>query len=132
MRRRILIVASMTALATVLLLGLGALTGVAPPGYTRIDLTEAEKGTVLFSGVLRDGERVTLAWRNSQFGLDVTEAFFVRGGVIIQDRVTFAIPGGPPPPRVSPADVADLFHTGGAVRCPGPLPFLHQDRLSNQ
>ena len=113
MHRRILIVASMMALAAVLLLGLGMLAGVAPPGYTRVDLTEGEKGRVLLSDVLRDGERITLTWRNSQFGLDVTEVFFARSGVIIQDRVVFAIPGGAPPPRVSPGEVADLFHPGG-------------------
>ena len=62
---------------------------------------------------------MTLTWRNSQFGLDVTEAFFTRSGVLIQDRVTFAAPDGSPPPRVSAGDVDDLFHTGGAFDARG-------------
>jgi len=78
-----------------------------------ITLRDGEAGRELLRAVLRDGEPVTLSWRNSQFGLDVTEGYFVREGVLIQDRVTFALPGGPSPPRVSPGDVADLFHTGG-------------------
>lgn len=40
-------------------------------------------------------------------------------GVLVQDRVTFAAPGGPPQPRVSPRDVADLYHTGGAFDARG-------------
>ena len=95
------------------------LSGVAPPGYTRIDLTEGGEGRRFFSAVVPDGERVTLTWRNSQFGLRVTEGFFARGGVLVQDQVTFSAPDGPPPPRVSPRDVDDLFHTGGAFDARG-------------
>jgi hypothetical protein len=62
---------------------------------------------------------VTLTWRNSLFGLDVTEGFFTRSGVLVQDQVTFSVPGGPPPPRVSPRDVDDLYHTGGAFDARG-------------
>jgi hypothetical protein len=77
------------------------------------------KEAILLSAVLRDGERITLTWRNSQFGLDVTEAFFTRSGVLIQDRVTFDASDGTPPPRVSAEDVDDLFHTGGAFDAQG-------------
>ena len=66
-----------------------------------------------------DGEPVTLTWRNSQFGLDVTEVFFARSGVLVQDQVTFSAPDGPPPPRVSARDVDDLYHTGGAFDARG-------------
>ena len=86
---------------------------MAPSGYTRIVLTEDGKGREIFSAIVPDGERVTLTWRNSQFGLHVTEGFFARSGVLVQDQVTFSDPGGPPPPRVSPRDVDDLYHTGG-------------------
>lgn len=99
--------------------GLWLLLRIVPPGYTRIDLMEADKGPNLLSAVLQDGERVTLTWRNSQFGLDVTETFFARSGVIVQDRVVFAAPDGTPPPRVSVQDVDDLFHTGGAFDARG-------------
>ena len=100
-------------------LGLGLLSRIAPSGYTRIDLTEDGKGRCIFTAVVPDGERVTLTWRNSQFGLRVTEGFLARGGVLVQDRVTFSEPGGPPPPRVSPRDVDDLYHTGGAFDARG-------------
>ena len=115
MRRRGTIPAGIAASV----LALGLLSRIAPPGYTRIDLTEEGKGRDIFSAVVPDGERVTLTWLNSQFGLRVTEGFFARSGVLVQDQVTFSIPGGPPPPRVSPRDVEDLYHTGGAFDARG-------------
>jgi hypothetical protein len=100
-------------------LALGLLSRIAPPGYTRIDLTGEGKGGDIFSAVVPDGERVILTWRNSQFGLRVTEGFFARSGVLVQDQVTFSAPDGSPPPRVSPLDVDDLYHTGGAFDARG-------------
>jgi hypothetical protein len=100
----------LVAIAT--LLGLGFLLQLTLPGYTRIELTEESRGEKLLDLKVPDGERLTLTWRNSQFGYLVTEVFYARGGQIIQDQVTFAGPGGPPPLRVSAADVADLYHTG--------------------
>jgi hypothetical protein len=102
-----------TALAAVSLLGLVLVSRITVPGYTRIALTaENGKGTLL-SAVLQNDEQITLTWRNSQFGLNVTEVFHAQNGVLVQDRVTFALPGGPPPPLVAPQDVDDLYHTGG-------------------
>jgi hypothetical protein len=101
------------------LLALVLLSRVAPAGYTRIDLTEDGEGGNLLTAVVPDGERITLTWRHSQFGLHITEVFIARSGVLIQDRVTFAVPGGPTPPRVSPRDVEDLYHTGGAFDARG-------------
>jgi len=95
------------------------LSRFASSGYTRIDLTEDGKGRGIFSAVVPDGERVTLTWRNSQFGLRVTEGFFTLSGVLVQDQVTFSAPDGSPPPRVSPRDVDDLYHTGGAFDARG-------------
>ena len=95
------------------------LSRIAPSGYTRIDLTGEGQGRKIFSVVVPDGERVTLTWRNSQFGLRVTEGFFARSGVLVQDQVTFSAPDGSPPPRVSPRDVDDLYHTGGAFDARG-------------
>jgi hypothetical protein len=115
LRRRGAIIAGIAAS----LLALGLLSRIPPPGYTRIDLTEDGKGRGILSAVVPDGERVTLTWRNSQFGLDVTEGFFARSGVLVQDQVTFSSPDGPPPPRVSPRDVDDLYHTGGAFDARG-------------
>jgi hypothetical protein len=100
-------------------LALGMLSRITPSGYTRIDLTGEGQGRQIFSAVVPDGERVTLTWRNSQFGLRVTEGFFSRSGVLVQDQVTFSAPDGSPPPRVSPRDVDDLYHTGGAFDARG-------------
>lgn len=116
MRTRCLVI---VILLCVIPAGLWALLRSTLSGYTRIELIRDDNREVLFSGILKNGERVILTWRNSQFGLDVTEAFFAREGLLIQDQVTFAAPDGAPPPRVSVADVDDLFHTGGAFDARG-------------
>lgn len=107
------------ALLILAVLCLGLLSQVTLPGYTRIELTEETRGEKILSVVAPDGEPITLTWRNSQFGYDVTEVFYARDGLIIQDQVTFSEPGGSPPPRVSAADVADLYHTGGTFDARG-------------
>jgi hypothetical protein len=89
------------------------------PGTTRLDLSDGGSGRSLASLVLRDGERIELSWRNSLFGLDVTEVYLADGGRIVQTEVTFADPRGSPPPRVRPQDVDDLYHTGGAFSAQG-------------
>ncbi len=115
MRRKITII----TLISLSLLGLGLLSQITPSGYTRIELTEEGRGEKILSVVVPDGEPVTLTWRNSQFGLQVTEVFFARSGLLVQDQVTFSAPDGPPPPRVSARDVDDLYHTGGAFDARG-------------
>ncbi len=114
MRRRFLTLAVASSLLLVFWLSSWKL-----PGCTQIELTEAETGGRLALFVLRDGEPVVLMWRNSLFGLDVTEVFIAGSGVLIQTEVTFADPGGAPPPRVSARDVDDLYHTGGAFSAAG-------------
>lgn len=115
MRRNITIV----TLISLSLLGFGFLSQITLSGYTRIELTDEGAGEKILSVVAADGEPVTLTWRNSQFGLTVTEVFYARNGLLIQDQVTFSDPGGPPPPRVSARDVDDLYHTGGAFDARG-------------
>jgi hypothetical protein len=115
MRRNLTII----LLISLSLVGIGLLSQVTPPGYTRIELTVEESGEKILSVVVPDGEPLTLTWRNSQFGLRVTELFYAQGGLIIQDQVTFASPDGPPPPRVSARDIDDLYHTGGAFDARG-------------
>jgi hypothetical protein len=115
MRRKTTII----TLVSLSLLGLGLLSQVTPSGYTRIVLTDEGRREKILSVVAPDGEPVILTWRNSQFGLRVTEVFFARGGLIIQDQVTFSDPEGPPPPRVSAHDIDDLYHTGGAFDARG-------------
>lgn len=105
--------ATVILLISLFLVGLGFLSQITPSGYTRIELTVEESGEKILSIVAPDGEPVTLTWQNSQFGYQVTEVFYARDGMIVQDQVTFANPGGPPPPRVSARDVANLYHTGG-------------------
>ena len=100
-------------------LGLLLVSQISPSGYTRIDLMAEERGKTILSDVVRDGEPVILTWRNSQFGLHVTEIFFARSGILVQDQVTFSSPDGSPPPRVSASDVDDLYHTGGAFDARG-------------
>jgi hypothetical protein len=115
MRRKTTII----ILISLSLLGFGLLSQFTPSGYTRIDLTEEGGGRKILSVVVPDGEPVTLTWRNSLFGLRVTEVFHAREGLLIQDQVTFSDPNGPPPPRVSARDVDDLYHTGGAFDARG-------------
>jgi hypothetical protein len=104
---------ALPGLFLLLLVGLGVLAQAPAGGYTRVELTQAGTGKTILSIVLRDGEQAVLTWRNSLFGLDVTEVFQAEAGMLILDQVTFADPRGLPPPVVSPADVADLYQTGG-------------------
>lgn len=108
-----------SGLFLLLLVGLGVLSQAPAAGYTRVELTQAETGKTILSTVLRDGEQAVLTWRNSLFGLDVTEVFQTRAGLLILDEVTFADPRGLLPPTVSPADVDDLYHTGGPFTARG-------------
>jgi hypothetical protein len=95
-------------------------------GYTRLELADPETGSRFASFVLGDGEPVVLTWRNSIWGLDVTEAFVAKGGLLIQTEVTFAHPDGSPPPHVTPQEVDDLYHTGGAFSAKGLARPLHR------
>ncbi len=86
---------------------------------TRLELTEAGTGRKIFSAVLKDGAQVVLTWKNSLYGLDVTEVFESRSGVLVLTQVTFAGPPGSSLPAVSPADVDDLYQTGDAFTARG-------------
>jgi len=91
----------------------------APAGTTRLELTDAETGRRILARVLRDGDEVVLTWKNSLFGLMVTEVFVARAGILELTRISFADPAGGEPPRVRPSDVADLYQTGGAFQAEG-------------
>lgn len=107
------------ALSIIFLLVLAFLSQAAPSGCTRIQIKEAGTGRKILSEVLRDGEEVVLIWKNSLFGLKVTEVFVAQGGLLVLSQVTFADPLGSTPPRVTPADVDDLYQTGGAFSASG-------------
>lgn len=106
-------------LALLFLLVAALLSQVGLPGYTRIQIRDAGTGRKILSVVMRDGQEVVLTWKNSLFGLQVTEVFQAQRGVLVLTAVTFADPQGPAPPPVRPSDVDDLYHTGGAFTASG-------------
>ena len=81
--------------------------------FTRLELKEAGTERKIFSAFLRDEEQVVLTWKNSLFGLQVTEVFQARTGMLVLTQITFADPQGSAPPTVRAADVDDFYHTGG-------------------
>ena len=85
-------------------------------GYTRLTVADADSGRRIFTTILRDGAPVVLRWTNSLYRLPVTESYFAHAGVLIQDQVIF---GAGAAPTVTPADVEDLYHTGGAFAARG-------------
>lgn len=121
MRRRIIIFMLIPSLLIILWLLSRPVSG-----YTRLELTDPEAGNTFASFVLGDDEPVVLTWRNSIWGLDVTEAFVAKSGLLIQTEVTFAHPDGSPPPRVAPRDVDGLYHVGGAFSAKGIARPLHR------
>lgn len=116
-RRRVL------GLATGGLLLLAALwlcLRVSGPGkITWLELTEAGSGRLIYAGLLEHDRKIVLSWKNSLFGLMVTEVFVARHGRLDLTDVTFADPNGPPPPKARPEDLDDLYHTGGAFHVEG-------------
>jgi hypothetical protein len=92
---------------------------LAPAGSTWFELTDAGTGRRILSQLLPDGERVVLTWTNSLFGLPVTEVFTAGHGILTLTEITFSDPTGREPPRVGPAEVDDLYHTGGPFRAEG-------------
>jgi hypothetical protein len=88
-------------------------------GLTWLELTEAGPGRVIFAGAPEHGQKIVLSWKNSLFGLMVTEVFAVRAGRLDLTEVTFTDPHGLPPPTVKPEDLDDLYHTGGPFHVEG-------------
>lgn len=86
---------------------------------TGLRLTDGATGTPLLSCSLREGDVAVLTWRNSLFGLDVTETFVARGGGLELSSVSFADPAGGEPLRARPEDLDDLYHTGGPFKVEG-------------
>jgi hypothetical protein len=92
---------------------------LAPTGSTWLELTDAGTERRILSRPLPDGEKLVLTWTNSLFGLPVTEVFVAGGGVLTLKEITFADPTGREAPRVTPADVDDLYQTGGPFKAEG-------------
>ena len=116
MRRTFLILAAI--LVILLILWLPSRVNVLGR-YTWLDLTDAETGRKITAQAVKDGKEVVLTWRNSLFGLRVTEVFIAREGRLDLTEVTFEDPRGKTPPTVTPEDLDDLYHTGGPFRATG-------------
>jgi len=95
------------------------LSGCNRSARTRVELAEAGTGRKIFSALLCDGGEVVLTWKNSLFGLRVTEVFQAQHGALILTEVTFVDPQGPAPPSVAATDVEDLYQTGGPFSARG-------------
>ena len=91
----------------------------APIRHTWFELTDTGTGRRIAFQLLPDGEKVVLTWKNSLFGLLVTEVFVAKGGSLTLTEITFADPIGGDPPRVKPEDVDDLYQTGGPFKAEG-------------
>lgn len=92
---------------------------LAPTRHTWFELTDTGTGRRITSQLLSDGDTVVLTWKNSLFGVLVTEVFVARGGILTLTEITFADPTGGIPPRVKPEDVDDLYQTGGPFKAEG-------------
>lgn len=99
--RRLAIGVSAAVLLLAILLG-PSLLAPGPRGLTWLELTAGATGRRIFAGALADGEEIVLTWKNSLFGLRVTEVFVARAGRLDLTRVTFADSQGPPRPLPSP------------------------------
>lgn len=88
-------------------------------GSTWLELTDAETGREIVAQSLREGEEIVLTWKNSLFGLMVTEVFAARGGRLELTKVTFADPRGGEPPAARPVELDDLYQTGGPFKVEG-------------
>jgi hypothetical protein len=118
MRRRLAIGIAVVFLLLTIVLALPP-RAPGPRGMTWLELTDAGTGRVIFSGALAYGEEIVLTWKNSLFGLRVTEGFAARGGRLDLTRVAFADSQGSPPPLARPEDLDDLYQTGGAFQVDG-------------
>jgi len=78
-----------------------------------LTLSDEDSGRLIFSSCLDEGENIVYEWKNSLFGLNVTEIFSVRNGSLVLTEIVCHDPYGNPEPLVDPADVEYLCHEGG-------------------
>lgn len=86
------------------------------PWLTLVEV-ESPSGSSFF--LLKRGEEVLLSWKNSLFGQDVTERFLAQDGFLWLEEVAFEDKISGYTMEVTPEDLADLYHTGGAFRVNG-------------
>lgn len=82
----------------------------------QLKLTDLERGRLIFSACLYEGETVIYKWRNSLFSLNVTETFLVRNGSLVLDEIVYEDPYGNPEPLISLEDLGHVCHEGGPFR----------------
>ena len=103
----------LVSLLALFLLASGLPCCVVLSSRTHLELTDMETGKGILALALKDGEAAVLTWRNSLFGLDVSERFVAERGLLVLTEVSFSDPGGGIPGAVRPEDLEDLYQTGG-------------------
>lgn len=86
------------------------------PGFTIVEVESPSESSFF---LLERGEEVLLSWKNSLFGQDVTERLLAQGGFLWLEEVAFEDKISGYTMEVTPEDLADLYHTGGAFRVNG-------------
>ncbi|MEM3372334.1 MAG: hypothetical protein QXO55_06985 [Candidatus Korarchaeum sp.] len=81
-----------------------------------LTLSDADSGRLIYSACLYDGECLTYDWKNSLYGLNVTEVFSVWNGSLVLMEIVYHDPHGNPEPLADPDDLEYLCHQGGPFR----------------
>ena len=82
----------------------------------RFTLSDPDNNRVIYSACLYEGEAVIYKWKNSLFGLNVTETFYVKNGSLVLMEIVYEDPFGKPEPLVNLEDLDYLCHEGGPFR----------------
>lgn len=86
------------------------------PSCYPLTLSDASSGRLIYSTCLYDGESLTYEWKNSLFGLNVTEVFLAWNGSLVLMEIVYRDPYGNPEPLTDPRDLEYLCHQGGPFR----------------
>ncbi len=81
-----------------------------------VTLLDAESGRLIYASCLNEGEVIIYKWKNSLFGLNVTETFLVKGGSFELFELVYEDPNGGEEPQVDPEELGYLCHEGGPFR----------------
>jgi hypothetical protein len=81
-----------------------------------VTLLDRESGRLIYSACLSDGEAIVYKWKNSLFGLNVTEIFLVRRGSFELFELVYEDPNGNREPQADIRDLDYLCHEGGPFR----------------
>lgn len=81
-----------------------------------LTLSDLDEGRLIFSACLYEGEAVIYKWKNSLFGLNVTETFYLKNESLVLTEIVYEDPYGNPEPLTNPEDLDHLCHEGGPFR----------------